>query len=110
MKSHGMLIDYKYCTGCHACEVSCRNEHEIPLDEWGIKLAEMGPIKLHGKWMWNYVPVPSSLCDLCTDRIAAGQKAACELHCLGACIEVLPVAALGARMAEKGDTVVCFIP
>lgn len=44
-----MLIDYKYCTGCHACELTCRNEHEIPLDQWGIKLAEMGPVQLDGK-------------------------------------------------------------
>jgi Fe-S-cluster-containing dehydrogenase component len=110
MKSHAMLIDYKYCTGCHACELSCRNEHEIPLDQWGIKLAEMGPVQLNGKWMWNYVPVPSDLCDLCADRRAAGQKAPCEIHCLGACLEIVPIEEVSAKLAEKGDTVTVFVP
>ncbi|HBT95151.1 MAG TPA: oxidoreductase, partial [Coriobacteriia bacterium] len=22
----GILINYEYCTGCHSCEVACRNE------------------------------------------------------------------------------------
>ena len=44
MKKHALLIDYKYCTGCHSCEVACRQEKGIESqDEWGIKLAEFGP-------------------------------------------------------------------
>ena len=38
------------------------------------QLTEIGPEKLGGKWYWNYVAVPSSLCDLCEDRIEAGLK------------------------------------
>ena len=110
MKTHGLVIDYKYCTGCHTCEVACKNEHDIPEGQWGIKLAEMGPVRLEGKWMWDYVPIPSDLCDLCADRRAAGLKAACQHHCLAQCIEVVPVESIGQRMAELGDTVTCFIP
>jgi len=33
---YGMLIDYSLCTGCKSCEVSCRKEHDLPLEEWGI--------------------------------------------------------------------------
>lgn len=110
MKDHALLIDYKYCTGCHACELSCRNEHGIPLNEWGIKVAEMGPVRLNGKWMWNYVPVPSDLCDLCADRMASGQRPACVHHCLANCMEVVPVSELAERVAEKGDGVVTFVP
>ena len=22
---NGLLIDYEFCTGCHSCEVACRN-------------------------------------------------------------------------------------
>ena len=65
MKKHALIIDYKYCTGCHSCEIACRNEKQIKSqDEWGIKVTELGPEELGGKWYWNYVPVPSSLCDL----------------------------------------------
>ena len=60
MNEYALLIDYKYCTGCHVCEVSCRKEHDIPLDEWGIKLNEMGPVKMGGSWLWDYVPIPVS--------------------------------------------------
>ena len=75
MSEYALLIDYKYCTGCHVCEVSCRKEHDLPLDEWGIKVNELGPAKMKGSWLWDYVPVPSDLCDLCEDRVKAGKKA-----------------------------------
>ena len=25
---HGLLIDYEYCTGCHACVVACAQEYQ----------------------------------------------------------------------------------
>ena len=77
MDGYALLIDYKYCTGCHVCEVSCRKEHDIPLDEWGIKINEMGPVKMQGKWLWDYIPVPSDLCDLCAERVAEGKDPRC---------------------------------
>jgi Fe-S-cluster-containing dehydrogenase component len=107
---HALIIDYKYCTGCHACELSCRNEQELPLEEWGIKLTEHGPVKLGGKWLWNYVPVPSSLCDLCEGRRGRGEKAACEIHCLANCIEIIPLQETGRRIAELGSAVCVFVP
>ena len=29
MPKYALLIDYEYCTGCHSCEIACRNELEI---------------------------------------------------------------------------------
>ena len=110
MKTHGLLIDYKYCTGCHACEIACRNEHDIAGDEWGIKVAEIGPLKLKGKWAWDYIPMPTDLCDLCEERRVAGKKPACVHHCLAACMEVVPVENISARMQASGDKVVSYIP
>lgn len=110
MTEYAMIVDYKYCTGCHACEVSCRNEHGIPLDEWGIKVTEHGPVKLGGEWMWNYVPVPSDLCDFCVDRIEEGEKPACVHHCLAQCMEVVPLGNVAERMREAGKSVACFVP
>lgn len=107
-----LIIDYKYCTGCHACEVSCANERGLdPQGEaWGIKVAEFGPMKAGDHWMWNYVPVPSDLCDLCAERTEAGQKPACVLHCLGACMDIVKVEEVSEKLAELGKTAVCFIP
>lgn len=110
MKKYGLLIDYKYCTGCHSCEISCRNEKGLPIDEWGIKVIEVGPVKMRGEWMWNYVPVLSDLCDLCIGRIEGNAKPACVHHCLAQCMEAVPVEKISESMAEKGDAVVCYIP
>ena len=111
MKKHALIIYYKYCTGCHSCEVACRQEKAIASqEEWGVKLAEFGPERLAGAWYWNYVPVPSSLCDLCASRLEEGKAPACVHHCLAKCMEAVPLEELPRRMAELGDGVACFMP
>jgi len=110
MSKYALIIDYKYCTGCHTCEVACRKEKGLPVEEYGIKVTQQGPIKLGGTWMFDFVPIPSSLCDLCVDRIEAGKKPACVHHCLGACMTAVPVEKIGETVSDKGEKVVCFIP
>lgn len=111
MSQNGLLINYGWCTGCHSCEIACRNTNEIPLDQWGIKLAQIGPFKLtNERTEWNYVPVPTSLCDLCVDRVAEGRKPACVHNCLAKCMEYGPLEELMKRMAEIGSKVNIFLP
>lgn len=110
MGNYALVIDYKYCTGCHTCEVACRKEKGLPVDQWGIRLSEQGPVKLGGKFMWNYVPIPSDLCDLCAERIEEGKRPSCVHHCLAKCMEVVPVDKVGEELADKGRGVTCFIP
>ena len=40
MAAYGLLIDYEYCTGCQSCEVACKEEHGIPVGQWGIHLLD----------------------------------------------------------------------
>lgn len=111
MSRNGLLIDYEYCSGCHSCEVSCKNEKKLPRGKWGIKLTEVGPWQVTGdKWEWNYVPVPTELCDLCEDRVKNGETPSCVLHCLGKCMEYGPVEELAKKAAEKGKKVAIFLP
>lgn len=111
MTQYGLLIDYEYCTGCHSCEVACKKEKDIPIGKWGIKLAEVGPWKIDDdKWEWNYIPVPTQLCDLCEDRVNRGEKPSCVHHCLGLCMEHGPVEELAKKMADKGKKVMMFVP
>jgi len=111
MSRNGLLIDYQYCTGCHSCEVSCKNEHKIPRGQWGIKMTEVGPFEISAdNWEWNYVPVPTQLCNLCEHRTAKGETPACVLHCLGACMEYGPIEELAEKMKEKGKKVAMFAP
>ena len=111
MEKKALIINYKYCTGCHVCEIACRNEHEIPLDDWGIKMTEFGPKKMmDGKWFYTYVPVPSHLCDLCEHRLEFGMKPACVHHCLAQCMEVVDFAEVPARLEALGEGTGVFVP
>ena len=102
MKKHALIIDYKYCTGCHSCEVACRQEKAIASqEEWGVKLAEIGPWKLDGDaWEWDYVPMPTQRCDLCAERTRAGKVPACVHHCQSLAMEFGPVDELARKVTK----------
>ena len=104
---YGMLIDYKYCTGCHSCEVSCQERFGMAAGEYGIKLSSNGPWD-HGNdnWEWNWVPIPTQKCDLCVDRRAAGKKALCETHCQALVITVGKLEDLVKKMDESREQVI----
>ena len=112
MAQYGLMIDNEYCTGCHSCEVACKNEHDLPLGQWGIKVLELGPWKLMDgkKWEYRYVPVPTSYCDLCADRVEAGGIPSCQLHCLASVIEYDTLENLAKKMEEKGKMCSVFLP
>ena len=111
----GLLINYQYCTGCHSCEVACRKKNDIPLGKWGIKINEVGPFKLdedpdHTTWEFDYVPVPTSLCDLCADRLGQGLKPVCEVDCQALVIEHGPLEELAKRARELGSKTAVYLP
>lgn len=79
---NALYLNYEYCSGCHSCELACRNELELPLDEWGIKVIEDGPRQFEdGTWHWNYYAIPSAKCDMCEERVLEGLEPACVQHC-----------------------------
>ncbi|MDR2108774.1 MAG: hypothetical protein LBP28_04875 [Coriobacteriales bacterium] len=111
MSSTGLMIDYQYCTGCQSCELACKNEHDFPADKWGIKMVEFGPFEMEaGKLEWNYLPFPTSYCDMCEERVAAGGIPTCELHCLANVIEYGSVEELSRKLDAKGSKAVIFLP
>ena len=110
MARNGLLIDYEYCSGCHVCEVACSKEYYIPIGQWGIKLAEIGPWQISDdKWQLTYIPVPTELCNLCTERVAAGKQPACVHHCQANVMSFGPVEELTKKLAEKSHQVL-FVP
>lgn len=107
---YGILIDYEFCTGCHSCEVACKQELQLPTGQWGIKLAQDGPRKmLDGKWEYTYVPIPTSLCDLCEGRAQVGKLPNCVHHCQPGIMTYGTVDELIEKMAEK-PKMVLFTP
>ena len=113
-ENYGMLIDYKYCSGCHSCEVACKELNGFGEDEHGIKVLEKGPFKLGGSghkgedWDWDYIPVPTDRCDLCADRMDRGEKPLCVKSCLAACMKIGPIEELAKDMLTMGKKVMIY--
>ena len=88
----GILINYEYCTGCHSCEVACRNELGLTHGEYGIKLTEVGPfeyktpINADTKYEWVFNPTITKACDLCAARTAVGKMPSCVQACQAWCM------------------------
>ena len=84
MARYGLLIDYEFCFGCHACELACKQEHDFPVGKFGIKVAQSGPMQIdEDRWCFDYVPIPTDLCDFCQDRVKKGKQPSCVKHCQG---------------------------
>ncbi|MGI6033838.1 MAG: hypothetical protein ACOX69_10510 [Coriobacteriales bacterium] len=88
----GILVNTEYCTGCHSCEVACRNHLGLKEGEFGIKLTETGPYKYEdgkakNKWEWQFQPVLTKACTLCTDRTEMGKMPMCVQHCQAWCLD-----------------------
>lgn len=110
MPSYGLLIDYEYCSGCHACEVACKEEHGFPVGKFGIRVYSDGPWQINNRQTnWNKVPVPTDLCDLCADRVAAGRKPTCVHHCLANVMKFGTIDELAEDLKRK-DKQVLFVP
>lgn len=100
--TYGLLIDYGFCTGCHACEVACKQELKLPEGQFGIKILQDGPRDLgNKKWEYNHYPVPTSLCNLCKNRRAEGKPPTCVMHCPAHVMYFGTVEELSALAAER---------
>ena len=91
----GILVNYEYCTGCHSCEVACRNARGLAAGEFGIKLAEVGPyryetpIDADTPYEWVYNPTLTKACDMCAERTATGKMPACVQACPVGALELV---------------------
>jgi anaerobic dimethyl sulfoxide reductase subunit B (iron-sulfur subunit) len=109
-KTYGLLIDYEYCTKCQSCEVACKEEHNLPVGKWGIRVQEDGPWEIEpGQYNFNYLPFPTDLCNLCAERTAVGREPSCVHHCLANVMQYGTVEELAVKLAEKTKQVL-FVP
>ncbi len=106
---HGLLIDYEYCTGCHACEIACAQEYRWPAGMAGMKVMEIVENLPNDKAYLVYLPFPTELCVLCATRTKRGWAPACVQHCMAACIQYGPVTELSKEMTGK-HRMVLFSP
>ncbi|MDP2916931.1 MAG: oxidoreductase [Dehalococcoidia bacterium] len=101
----GLLIQYEYCTGCHTCEVACKQEHNYPVGIGGIKLNEIITEK-PDRIRIDYVPFLTEFCDLCAARTRRGEKPSCVKHCQAAIMWYGTVDELAKQMADKPRSVI----
>lgn len=100
---YGLLIDYRYCSGCQACVTACKMEHNYPQGDFGIILQQDGPRQSSdGVWEYNYLPFPTHLCDLCEERVEAGKLPSCVHHCQNACMVYGTVEELAKKASAAG--------
>ncbi len=80
-----LLIQYEWCTGCHACEVACKQEHTYPVGVSGIRIDEV-IMNNSEKVTVDFAPIITRYCDLCAARVKGGDEPACVKHCQARCI------------------------
>ena len=92
MARKGLFVNYQWCTGCHSCELACQMGKELPADQFGIKVGQLGPWEYEpGKWEYEFLPAITDQCDLCAERLAKGKLPSCVQHCQANCLQILDV-------------------
>ena len=105
-----LAINYEYCTGCHSCEVACKSEHDYPVGQWGIKIFQDGPRQLPDEsWEYNFLPMPTSLCDMCAKRTSEGKLPSCVHHCQAGCMYYGDAEELAKIASDKPNTAVFVV-
>ncbi|MGI6032052.1 MAG: 4Fe-4S dicluster domain-containing protein [Coriobacteriales bacterium] len=108
---NALFLDYEFCSGCHSCELACRNELGLGLGEWGIKVHEDGPRQnKDDDWHWNYYAIPTELCDMCEQRVAGGELPSCVQVCQGRCLKFGTVEDCAKMLEEKGGMGLIMMP
>lgn len=96
------LIDIERCFGCHACEVGCQMHHGLPTDQFGVKVAKLGPWEYAPEqWQYDYVPTFTKQCDACEERVEQGKKPLCVQTCGGNALELGELADIAARAHDR---------
>lgn len=107
---HGLLIDYEYCTGCHACVVACAQEYQRKAGYTkGIEVLEVEQKLPNNRAYLAYLPFPTELCVLCSHRTKEGLEPACVQNCMASCMKYGRIEDLAREMAKK-PRMVLWVP
>lgn len=109
MARKGLMINYEYCTGCHSCEIACKQEHNYPVGRGGIHLTEIITDLPDKKLRIDYIPFPTYYCNLCAERTQKGEKPACVKHCQAGTMYYGTVTEL-AQLMEEAPHSMLFTP
>ena len=57
MTQKKLFVDLEYCYGCQACEVACKQEHNVPVGIKRMNVVKVGPKMVGGKLEMDFVPM-----------------------------------------------------
>ncbi len=53
-KEYALIIDTDNCVGCHACEVACKQEHNLPVGPRWLRVHSGSPTIVNGKPQFKF--------------------------------------------------------
>jgi Fe-S-cluster-containing dehydrogenase component len=107
MAKYGLLFRKKDCMGCHACEVACKQEHDLPVGPRLVRVLEKAP---------DFIPIYCHHCakapcmDACPERAIYKDELGVVLIdedlCIGcmACVDACPFGAMQFNEAQNVAT------
>ncbi len=68
-KEYALIVNTRDCVGCNACEVACKQEHNLPIGPRWIKVYPDTPREIEGKLQLRYIVTHCMHCyrPLCKD-------------------------------------------
>jgi Fe-S-cluster-containing dehydrogenase component len=52
---YALIVNTKDCVGCNACEVACKQEHNLPVGPRWIRVYPDSPREIEGKLQLRYI-------------------------------------------------------
>jgi len=118
VKEYTLMVNTEDCVGCNACEVACKQEHNLPIGPRWIRVYPDGPREIEGKLQLRYIVTHCMHCSdpLCKDACPVdaitkredGLVLIDEELCIG-CKDCIEACSLGAMQfdEEKGVAQKC---
>ncbi len=116
---NALIVNTEDCVGCNACEVACKQEHNLPVGLRWIRVYSNGCRKIEGKLQLRYIVTHCMHCSrpLCRDVCSVGAITKRddgivlidEELCIGCrdCIEACPLGVMqfdeDKKVAQKCD-------
>ena len=115
MNRKNILVDTKYCIGCWACEMACKQENEVPVGIKWLNVVKVGPKMVGDRLRMDFIPMRCRHCskapciDACPEDAISKRSDGIVLidgeRCIGClnCAEVCPFHAI--QLNEQTGTV-----